>query len=70
MIEALRGAGYNLYNKSLAYDTNDRRRAQMRAWRIAHGQGQPGSYMSQKSAEHRARRRDMVQQQNQLPLDA
>jgi hypothetical protein len=44
VIEALRGAGYNLYNKSLAYDTNDRRRAQMRAWRIAHGQGQPGSY--------------------------
>ena len=33
----------------------------MRAWRLAHGQGQPGSYMSQKAAEHRARRRDLVQ---------
>eukprot|EP01043_Picozoa_sp_COSAG02_P046673 COSAG02_NODE_4389_length_5419_cov_3.867293_3_plen_185_part_00 len=63
VIQALRGAGYNLHNKSLAYDTNDRRRAQMKAWRIAHGQGTATSYMSWKSAEHRARRRQFVQSQ-------
>jgi hypothetical protein len=62
VIEALRGANYNLHNKSLAYDTNDRRRAQMRAWRIAHGQGTATSYMSWKSAEHRGRRRKLMDQ--------
>ena len=46
VIETLRGAGYNLRNKSLAYDTNDRRRAQMKAWRLLNGQGTASSYMS------------------------
>ena len=64
VIQSLRNVGYNLLNKSLAYDTNDRRRAQMRAWRLAHGQGTATSYMSWKSAEHRARRRQLIQEDN------
>ena len=42
----------------------------MRAWRIAHGQGTPTSYMSWKSAEHRARRRQLMQQENNQPANA
>eukprot|EP01050_Picozoa_sp_SAG11_P007250 SAG11_NODE_597_length_8296_cov_12.606123_2_plen_179_part_00 len=63
VIETLRSAGYNLHNKSLAYDTNDRRRAQMKAWRLLNGQGTASSYMSVKSAEYRRRTQELRNQQ-------
>ena len=39
-----------------------RRREQQRAWRIAHGQGTPNSYMSRKSREHRERRKRKIEE--------
>ena len=36
--------------------------ASERAWRIAHGQGTPNSYMSRKSREHRERRKRKIEE--------
>ena len=46
-----------------------RRREQQRAWRIAHGQGTPNSYMSRKSREHRERRKRKIEESDQSQSD-
>ena len=44
---------FDLHNHNRAIDPVQRRREYMKAWRIAHGQGTPGSYMARKARERR-----------------
>ena len=45
--------GDDLHNHNRAIDPVQRRRDYMKAWRIAHGQGTPDSYMARKARERR-----------------